>query len=92
MIHRAAVTDILRNFSGYIDRVFRRGERFLLIRGGAPVAELSPVPSDRRLADLPGLLRSLPRLDAEDAGSLTADLDLARADLERFARGSPRDS
>jgi antitoxin (DNA-binding transcriptional repressor) of toxin-antitoxin stability system len=89
MIQRASVTDILRNFSDYINRVVYRGERFLLIRGGAPVAELSPVPSGRSLGELPDLLTSLPRLAEEDAVSLAADLDVARAELETQAPGNP---
>jgi antitoxin (DNA-binding transcriptional repressor) of toxin-antitoxin stability system len=89
MIKRASVTDVLRNFSDFINRVAYRGERFLLIRGGTAVAELSPVPSGRSLGDLPDLLTSLPRLEAEDAGALAADLDLARAELEPLAPGNP---
>lgn len=92
MIQRASVTEVLRNFSDYINRVVYRGERFLLIRGGTAVAELSPVPSGRSLGELPGLLTSLPRLAAEDAGVLAADLDLARAELETQTPGSPWDS
>ncbi len=58
----ASVTDVLRNFSEYINRVAFRGERFILVRGGKPVAELSPVPLGTRLGDLPSLLDSLPQL------------------------------
>ena len=54
------ITEVLRNFSDYINRVAYRGERFILVRGGKPVAELSPVPSGTRLGDLPSLLASLP--------------------------------
>jgi antitoxin (DNA-binding transcriptional repressor) of toxin-antitoxin stability system len=89
MIQRASVTDLLRNFSDYINRVAYRGERFLLIRGRTAVAELSPVPSGRSLGDLPDLLRLLPRLEAEDAGSLAGDLDMARAELEKLEPGDP---
>jgi antitoxin (DNA-binding transcriptional repressor) of toxin-antitoxin stability system len=92
MIQRASVTDILRNFSDYINRVAYRGERFLLIRGGAAVAELSPVPSGRSLGDLTDLLASLPRLGADDADSLGADLDLARTQLDTLEPGNPWDS
>lgn len=47
----------------------------------APVAELSPVPTGTRLGDLPALLRSLPRLDGEEAESFEADVDRARREL-----------
>lgn len=77
----ASVTDVLRNFSDYINRVVYRRERFVLIRGGRPVAELSPVPAGTRLGDLPALLRALPPL-GDDAASLADDLEAARAELD----------
>lgn len=76
-----SVTDVLRNFSDYINRVVYRRERFVLVRGGKPVAELSPVPSGTRLGDLPGHLHELPRLGPE-AEVFARDLDSARAGLE----------
>lgn len=92
MIIRASVTDVIRNFSEYINRVMYRGERFVLLRGGKPVAELSPVPIGTRLGDLPELLRSLPRLGAEEAMEFEADLDAARAELAERAPGDPWES
>jgi antitoxin (DNA-binding transcriptional repressor) of toxin-antitoxin stability system len=74
------VSDLLRNFSDYINRVAYRGERFVLIRGGKPVAELSGAPAGTRLADLPALLASLPRLDPADAEAFDRDLEAARAE------------
>jgi antitoxin (DNA-binding transcriptional repressor) of toxin-antitoxin stability system len=82
MTQRISVTDVIRNFSDYINRIVYRGERFLLIRGGTPVAELSPVPAGRRLGDLSGLLASLPRVGAEEAEAMAGDLDRLRAELE----------
>lgn len=81
MMQRVAVTDLLRNFSDYINRVVYRRERFLLVRGRRAVAELGPVPAGRRLGELAAVLESLPRLDEEDADALAADLDRARAEL-----------
>jgi hypothetical protein len=81
MINRASVTDVLRNFSDYINRVVYRRERFVLIRGGREVAELSPVPSGVRLGDLPAIMASLPRLDPEDIDAFQADIDEARREL-----------
>lgn len=77
----ASVTDVSRNFADYINRVAYRGERFVLIRGGEPVAELSPVPTGTRLGDLPALLSSLPRLGEDEADALADDLDRARTEL-----------
>lgn len=85
---KATVTELLRNFSDYINRVAYRGERFVMIRGGKPVAELSPVPSGTRLAEFPALLDSLPRLGEEDPADFPRDLERYRQELE--AEG-PRD-
>ncbi len=75
----ATVTDVLRNFSDYVNRVAYRGERFVLTRGGKEVAELVPsVPAGSRLADLPEILRSLPQLDVDDAEAFARDLDAVR--------------
>ena len=62
-----SVTQAARHFADYINRVVYRGERFLLVRGRQPVAELAPVPAGRRLGDLPGILAALPRLGPEEA-------------------------
>lgn len=78
----ATVTEVVRNFAEYINRVAYRGERFVLIRGGKAVAELLPVPSGRRLGDLPELLESLPRLPAREAASFAEDLEGARREIE----------
>lgn len=76
-----SVTTVARNFSDYINRVAFRGERFVLMRGNKPVAELCPVPVGTRLGDLPGLLSSLPRLSENDAEALSDDLEIARTEL-----------
>lgn len=77
----ASVTDVIRNFSEYINRVAYRGERFVLVRGGRPVAELSPVPAGNRLGDLPSLLDSLPRLTQDEARAFGEEIDRARTEL-----------
>jgi len=75
------VTEVVRHFADYVNRVAYRRESFVLVRGSKPVAELRPLPAGRRLGDLPGLLATLPRLD--DAGEFGADLDAAREELSR---------
>lgn len=75
------VSEVVRNFADYINRVVYRGESFTLVRGNKPVAELSPVIAGRRLADLPYLLSSLPRLDEPDARKFADDVSGARAEL-----------
>lgn len=88
----ATVTEVIRNFADYINRVAYRRERFLLLRGGKPVAELSPVPQGTRLGDLPGLLESLPRLSEDDAEAFTDDLERARDELEAHGPEDPWES
>ena len=78
----ATVTEVLRNFSDYINRVSYRGERFVLTRGGKAVAELVPAPTaGRRLAELPAVLASLPRLGEDEAARFAHDVDSARSAL-----------
>ena len=89
MSNRISVSEAVRQFADYINRVAYRGERFTLIRGNKPVAELSPVISGRRLGDLPGLLASLPPLGEDDARSLDEDLARARSELSRSPLNDP---
>lgn len=77
------VTEVVRHFADYLNRVAYRGESFVLVRGNKPIAELRPLPIGKRLAELPGLLASLPHLSAAEAGAFAADLDAARDALAR---------
>ena len=87
-----SVTEVARNFAEYINRVAFRGERFVLMRGRKAVAELRPLPAGKRLGELPALLRSLPRLEAEDAAAVGEELARARADLADVPARDPWDS
>ncbi|CAN5857886.1 hypothetical protein BH23GEM5_BH23GEM5_16710 [soil metagenome] len=84
-----SVTEVARNFADYINRVAFRGERFTLMRGNKPVAELRPVPSGRRLGELPELLASLPRLSPDDASALAEDIEAARSELSEQPLSDP---
>lgn len=74
-----SVTEVVRNFSDYISRVAYRHETFVLRKGRKPVAEIRPVPTGRRLGDLPAIFRSIPHLSKDDADAFEKDLDTARA-------------
>ncbi len=76
-----SVTEMVRGFSEYVNRVVYRQERFILLKGRKPVAELRPVASGVRLSELEEALRSLPRLGPEEAEAFAADLDAARGEL-----------
>jgi antitoxin (DNA-binding transcriptional repressor) of toxin-antitoxin stability system len=76
-----SVTEVARHFADYINRVVYRGERFVLMRGNKPVAELGPVPAGKRVAELPDLIASLPRLSEDEAAEFAEDLVSARSML-----------
>jgi antitoxin (DNA-binding transcriptional repressor) of toxin-antitoxin stability system len=75
------VTQVARNFAEYVNRVAYRRESFTLLRGKKPLAELRPLPAGARLSELPGLLASLPRLTAAEAGDFAEDLAAAQGEL-----------
>jgi antitoxin (DNA-binding transcriptional repressor) of toxin-antitoxin stability system len=83
MSQKLSVTEVARHFAEYINRVAYRGECFVLVRGNKPIAELRPLPSGKRLAELPALLASLPHLSATEAAQLADDLTAARESLAR---------
>ena len=72
------VTEAVRHFSDYVSRVAYRHESFVLRKGNKSVAELRPLPSGRRLGDLPSILRSVPHLPIDDVTSFAEDVDTAR--------------
>jgi antitoxin (DNA-binding transcriptional repressor) of toxin-antitoxin stability system len=89
MESRLTVGEVARNFTDYLDRVVRQGERFVLMLDEQPVAELRPVTPVRRLAELPEILASLPRLSAEELDSFESDLEDARKELSGLAVQDP---
>jgi antitoxin (DNA-binding transcriptional repressor) of toxin-antitoxin stability system len=84
-----SVTEIARHFAEYINRVAYRGECFVLVRGNKPLAELRPLPTGKRLAELPTLLASLPHLSETEAAQFAADLTAAREALARTEAHDP---
>lgn len=82
MSETLSVTEVVRNFAEYVNRVAYRRESFVLVRGNKAVAEIRPLPSGRLVGELPGLVSSLPRLD--DADEFAADLDAARDELRHL--------
>jgi hypothetical protein len=83
-----SVTEMVRNFSDYINRVAYRREAFVLRRGRQALAELRPLPTGRRLGDLPAIVAAWPRLAGGDSRAFAAEVGAARATLRRAA---PRD-
>ncbi len=85
---RLSVTEMVRGFSDYVNRVAYRQERFILLKGRKPVAELRPLASGRLLGELEEVLRSLPALSTREAAEFETDIEDARAKLKRE---EPRD-
>jgi tRNA(fMet)-specific endonuclease VapC len=81
MSRELGVTEAQRNFSDVLNRIAYQGERFTLIRGGRPVAELTPVPPAARLGDLPELLDALPPLGEEEASTFMGELEGGRREI-----------
>jgi hypothetical protein len=84
-----SVTEVVRHFTEYLNRVAYRRESFVLVRGKKPIAELRPLPVGRRLAELPELLASLPHLSGDEAGELGDDIETARRELARAQVADP---
>ena len=78
-----SVTELVRNFSEYMNRVAYRGEDYVLTRGNKAIAQLRPMPAGRKLGDLPAILAALPHLEEAEANAFAEDLAEARAELAR---------
>ena len=86
------VTEMVRNFSEYINRISYKHERFILLKGKKPVAELKPLPSGRKMGEIPGLLACLPTLTESEAEDFSADITRARTSLGKEGLKDPWDS
>ncbi len=78
------VTETVRNFSEYINRIAYRHESFILVKGKKPVAELKPLPLGRTLADLPDIMSSLPSLTKSEADAFSKDIVNARQSQQKM--------
>jgi len=82
------VTELARGLSDVINRATYRGEEFLVLRGGKPVARITPVPASARARDLPSIFeKELPALDKDDLAAFATDLEESRKEMN----ASPRD-
>lgn len=79
-----SATQAARNFSEIVNQVRFRRQRYTIMRGGKPVAEIAPVEAapPRTLDELLDVLRELP--------SLGEDAEAFRRDVERAIRRAPR--
>ena len=84
-------TDAARRFSELLSAVKFRAERYVILRGGKPVAAIGPVegaPHGATLADLATLLRQLPSL-GDDRVRFRQDLKKLRTKQPAPPRRSP---
>ena len=86
------VTEVVRNFSDYINRIAYKGERFVLVKGRKPVAEMKPLPVGKTLGDLPRLLVSLPSLSKEELAALSGDVAMVRETAPKEGLKDPWES
>ena len=84
-----SVAEAAKHFSRYVNRVARHRDVFVLCRGKTALAELRPVPSGRRLGDLPGILASLPAMSESEAMAFGKDVRKARAGMRREGLKDP---
>ena len=84
-----SITEAVRHFSDYVNKVAYRREAFVLRRGKKNLAELRPVPYGRRLGDLPGILSSLPALSESETKSFVEDVRKARVSMRREKLRNP---
>ncbi|NOZ68610.1 MAG: hypothetical protein GXP46_05075 [Deferribacteres bacterium] len=63
-----SATEAVRKFSEILNSIKYRGNHYTVLRGGKPVASISPVETplrERTLGDIKALLKKLPRLGDE---------------------------
>jgi len=66
MESRISATEAARSFSDLINRVFYRGEEFVIERGGQQVCRIVPAqPAKFTVRDLVELLKTIPKPDQE---------------------------
>lgn len=75
------VTDAARGFSDLINRVRYRGESAVLVKGGKPVACVTPVKEARTGAELAKSWPAMHRLGAREAAMYEKDMAGARKKL-----------
>ena len=82
MEKRISATRAVRDFSGVLNTIKFQGVRYIIERGGKPVASMTPIDEEKdfkTLGELKALLKKLPRLN-EEMDDFAADLEGIRQD------------
>ena len=77
MEKRISATRAVRDFSDVLNTIKFKGARYIIERGGKPVASMTPIDEEKdlkTLGELKSILKDLPRLN-EEIDSFVADLD-----------------
>ncbi len=77
------VTEAARGFSDLINRIRYRGEAVTLLKGGKPVAMLSPVPKSLTGRELAEIWPTMHHLSKAEAASFAKDIATARKHLPK---------
>ncbi|HEX9020860.1 MAG TPA: type II toxin-antitoxin system prevent-host-death family antitoxin [Nitrospirota bacterium] len=68
MTKTITATEAVRKFSEILNSIKYKGDHYTVVRGGKPVASITPVETTVKtmvLGDLPGLVKTLPPLGEE---------------------------
>ena len=90
---KITATEAVRKFSELLNSTKYKGEKFLIVRGGKPIALIRPLDSSdktKSLADLKAILKDLPKL-GEEAESFDRDLRKIFQNQPFFPKKSPWD-
>ncbi len=85
-----SATEAVRKFSDILNSVRYRGESYTIVRGGKPVASLSPIetPAKKRLLkELKELARNIPHL-RDEADRFGKDLEEIRKHQPSMPKGN----
>jgi antitoxin (DNA-binding transcriptional repressor) of toxin-antitoxin stability system len=84
MERTVSATEFVRRFSEILNSIKYRGDHYTIMRGGKPVASISPVEThlkERTLSELRGLIKKIPRLGDE--------AEKFEKDLQKIVRNQP---
>lgn len=92
MSTKVSVSDVVRNFSDYMNRVVYKHENFILIRGKKCIAEIKPVNTWKSVKELSSVFKSLPRLSSHELDDYESDLNEVKNKLSEQRLNDPWES
>jgi antitoxin (DNA-binding transcriptional repressor) of toxin-antitoxin stability system len=89
-----SATEAVRKFSEILSSIKYKGDRYVILRGGKPVAAIGPIDPEPRTTTLRELIHKLsmkPVLGEEEAESFRRDLEEIRRHQPSLPEGPPWD-